>query len=510
MQLHVPPLPEIFFYSLAGILAVVFVIAKLSRRTNLDAFPTVGSSTWLGSWWSGIKFVTNASDIIQEGYKKHKGGAFKVVNMYSWLVIVSGTRYVDDIRNASDDELSNMEAINDASSETVLAKMCSYRGSSTDYEFEYTLGHDVHYNPYHVQFMRSQLTRGLGTLYPAIRDEVVTAFEERTTEWKSVPAFAAVQKIVCRTSNRIFVGLPLCRDPDWIDLNIRFTFDAIKGGIIIGLFPNLVARFMTNVPETNRRAVKHLGPIIEERLKHLEENGNAWADKPHDLISWLMDEAEGSERTIKAWTQRVLAVNFAAVHTSANRLYNLATNPQYIQPLREEVESVVATEGWSKDALGKMYKIDSFLRESQRIEGNAAATMVRKVLKDFRFSDGKVIPKGAFLAVAANSTHLDDELYENAHKFDPFRFANMRDEYEDGINNQFVSLSPEYLPFGLGRHACPGRYFAANELKSMLAHVVTSYDIKLENSAKPPQNLRVGIAIAANVSAKVMFRKRAH
>ncbi|KAF9230013.1 cytochrome P450, partial [Melanogaster broomeanus] len=446
----------------------------------LDAFPTVGSSTWLGSWWSGIKFVTNASDIIQEGYKKHKGGAFKVVNMYSWLVIVSGTRYVDDIRNASDDELSNMEAINDASSETTM-------------KFEYTLGHDVHYNPYHVQFMRSQLTRGLGTLYPAIRDEVVTAFEEvldlRGNGKLDVPAFAAVQKIVCRTSNRIFVGLPLCRDPDWIDLNIRFTFDAIKGGIIIGLFPKfmapLVARFMTNVPETNRRAVKHLGPIIEERLKHLEENGNAWADKPHDLISWLMDEAEGSERTIKAWTQRVLAVNFAAVHVSAHSftqaLYNLATNPQYIQPLREEVESVVATEGWSKDALGKMYKIDSFLRESQRIEGNAAATMVRKVLKDFRFSDGKVIPKGAFLAVAANSTHLDDELYENARKFDPFRFANMRSEDEDGINNQFVSLSPEYLPFGLGRHACPGRYFAANELKSMLAHVVTSYDIKLEN-----------------------------
>ncbi|KAF9244075.1 cytochrome P450 [Melanogaster broomeanus] len=477
MQLHVPPLPEIFFYSLAGILAAAFVIAKLSRRTNLDAIPTVGSSTWLGSWWSGIKFVTNASDIIQEGYKKHKGGTFKVVNMYSWLVIVSGTH------------------------KAVLARWVLTEDLQQTMKFEYTLGHDVHYNPYHVQFMRSQLTRGLGNLYPAIRDEVVTAFEEvldlRDNEWKSVPAFAAVQKIVCRTSNRIFVGLPLCRDPDWIDLNVRFTFDVIKGALN---FDSLVARFMTNVPETNRRAVKHLGPIIEERLKHLEENGNVWADKPHDLISWLMDEAEGSERTIKAWTQRVLAVNFAAVHTSANSftqaLYNLATNPQYIQPLREEVESVVATEGWSKDALGKMYKIDSFLRESQRIEGNAA--------------DGKVIPKGAFLAVAANSTHLDDELYENARKFDPFRFANMRGEDEDGINNQFVSLSPEYLPFGLGRHACPGRYFAANELKSMLAHVVTSYDIKLENSAKPPQNLRIGIAIAANTSAKVMFRKRAH
>ncbi|KAF9244148.1 cytochrome P450 [Melanogaster broomeanus] len=478
MQLHAPPLPERMFYSLAGILAAAFVIAKLSKRTNLDVIPTVGSSTWLGSWWSGVKFLTNATDIIQEGYKKHKGAAFKVVNMYNWLVIVSGTRYVEDIRNASDDELSNMEAINDTM------------------KFEYTLGHNVHYNPYHVQ------------------DEVVTAFEETLDLNGNGKLEFMSSKIVCRTGNRIFVGLPLCRDPDWIDLNIRFMFDVIKGGIIIGLFPNLVARFMTCVPESTRRGMKHLGPIIEERQKDLAENGNVWADKPHDLISWLMNEAVDSERTIKNWTLRVLAVNIAAVHTTANSftqaLYRLAANPQYMQPLREEVESVIASEGWSKDALGKMYKIDSFLRESQRLEGNTALTMLRKALKDFRFSDGTVIPKGAFLAVAAYSTHLDDGLYENAHRFDPFRFANMHGEDEEGANQQFVSLTPEYLPFGLGRHACPGRFFAAVQLKTMLAHVVLSYDIKLENGAAQPQSVQIGIAIAADSSAKVMFRKRAH
>ncbi|KAF9244076.1 hypothetical protein BU15DRAFT_71647 [Melanogaster broomeanus] len=60
----------------------------------------------------------------------------------------------------SNDELSSTEAIND------ILKL------------EYTLGRDNHHNSYHIQFMRSQLTRGLGNLYPAIRDEMVTAFEE--------------------------------------------------------------------------------------------------------------------------------------------------------------------------------------------------------------------------------------------------------------------------------------------------------------------------------------------
>ena len=50
-------------------------------------------------------------------------------------------------------------------------------------------------------------------------------------------------------------------------------------------------------------------------------------------------------------------------------LYRLAANPQYIQPLREEVEGIVEKDGWSKVATGKMRKVDSFLKECQRIEG---------------------------------------------------------------------------------------------------------------------------------------------
>lgn len=50
-------------------------------------------------------------------------------------------------------------------------------------------------------------------------------------------------------------------------------------------------------------------------------------------------------------------------------LYRLAANPQYVAPLREEVEACVARDGWSKAALQKMVKVDSFLREVQRVDG---------------------------------------------------------------------------------------------------------------------------------------------
>ena len=50
-------------------------------------------------------------------------------------------------------------------------------------------------------------------------------------------------------------------------------------------------------------------------------------------------------------------------------LFFLATNAQYIEPLREEVKGIIAKDGWSKASLGKMRKLDSFLKECQRIEG---------------------------------------------------------------------------------------------------------------------------------------------
>ncbi len=50
-------------------------------------------------------------------------------------------------------------------------------------------------------------------------------------------------------------------------------------------------------------------------------------------------------------------------------LYHLAANPGYLKLLREEVESVTKAEGWTKGAMNKLRRLDSFMRESQRLNG---------------------------------------------------------------------------------------------------------------------------------------------
>ena len=80
-------------------------------------------------------------------------------------------------------------------------------------------------------------------------------------------------------------------------------------------------------------------------------------------------------------------------------------------------------------------------------------SITRKALKDFTFSDGTFIPKGTLIGVASRGLHHDEQFYESANVFKPFRFAGIREMDGEGLKYQFVSTGLEYLPFGHGRHA---------------------------------------------------------
>jgi hypothetical protein len=54
----------------------------------------------------------------------------------------------------------------------------------------------------------------------------------------------------------------------------------------------------------------------------------------------------------------------------------------------------------------------------------------------------------------------------------------------------------------------PGRFFAANELKALLAHIVFKYEVKLENEGERPEDMWLVYNCVPNPKARVMFRAR--
>lgn len=121
--------------------------------------------------------------------------------------------------------------------------------------------------------------------------------------------------------------------------------------------------------------------------------------------------------------------------------------------------------------MGKMRKLDSFMRESQRVNGINSSecevlvllravlraffivTVTRKAMQDVTFSNGTTIPAGTMVVAAATATHMDEGNYANATTFDPWRFSDMREEDGESLKHQFVSTSVEYVSFGHGKHA---------------------------------------------------------
>ena len=124
----------------------------------------------------------------------------------------------------------------------------------------------------------------------------------------------------------------------------------------------------------------------------------------NDLITWLIDNAPVESRNVKEITIKVMLTNFASIHTTSlvctfllmyycvlirlqtatNALFDLAIRPEYVEPLRAEIEEVVAAHGWTKEAMGHLVKLDSFMKESSRLGG--VATSKYRSLCFFPFS----------------------------------------------------------------------------------------------------------------------------
>lgn len=180
--------------------------------------------------------------------------------------------------------------------------------------------------------------------------------------------------------------------------------------------------------------------------------------------------------------------------------YDLAAHPELASKLREEVISVLSTTNgiMSTHALQAMKKLDSFIKESFRFNPPGVSVFQRKVRRPIRLSTGETIPAGVVIETPVHAVTRDPEIFEDPDEFKPFRFYEMREDgsTEDAARNQFVSISTKYLSFGYGRHACPGRFLAANEIKLIVATCIMMYDIRLAGGATERyKNIEFGTAV---------------
>ncbi|EKM61752.1 uncharacterized protein PHACADRAFT_248575 [Phanerochaete carnosa HHB-10118-sp] len=481
--------------AVAGVVLVWLLIRHLSAK-NLRHIPTEGGpSLPILSFIGLYNFLTHGREIIQRGYQQHKGRTFKVAMVDRWLVVLSGKKLVDELQKMPDDTVS--------------------AATTEVFEIHHVFASNWHRDPVHMPILRS-LTRNLALVFEDMFDELRIAFREHipanSDRWLPVHASPVMSTIITRVANRVFVGMPVCRDSGYVHMMVHFEEDVSKAVRLLATFPGFMKRIagrkLTVIDKRVQQCLDYLRPVIDDRMATMTEFGKDWTDKPNDLLQWIIDEVVARNQGPEEVARIVLFINFGAIGTTSaailQALYDISMRPELANMLREEVEAVVAEEGWTKAAINKMRKLDSFLRECERHNGPTVVSMFRNILQPVTLSDGTFLPKGTTVVTPTFATHFDEENYTNATLFDPLRSY----KSEKSVQPQLITTSADYVTFGHGKHACPGRFFASNELKAMLAYIVVNYDVKPEYEGIRPESLQRGLNNDPNNTARVLFRGR--
>lgn len=164
-------------------------------------------------------------------------------------------------------------------------------------------------------------------------------------------------------------------------------------------------------------------------------------------------------------------------------------------------------------ALEQMVKLDSCMKETSRFY-SGIVNFQRKVARGFTLSNGQYIPPGVILEAPSHAIYMDDANFPPgsapANVFDGFRYYKLRQSglVSDHARNLFVTTNEQNLGFGYGKHSCPGRFFAANEIKMLLAKLLLEYDFKNDDGStvRYPQ-IEVGGFTSPDPSKNLLFRR---
>jgi hypothetical protein len=190
-----------------------------------------------------------------------------------------------------------------------------------------------------------------------------------------VKAWSFVEYIVNRSMARVFFGAEVCRNQELLDTTISYSNDILAVATALNRYPAilhpLVHPFLSSAKAINhdfRVYNRVLSPEIQARRLGTGE-------KRRDLLQWMVDSGKGKDKDPEQIIHTTLLLTRAALPTMVTAivhcLYDLCNMPQHIPALREEITSCIATHNWTFKALNHMRKLDSFVKESQRLNQNS-------------------------------------------------------------------------------------------------------------------------------------------
>ncbi|QDS71876.1 hypothetical protein FKW77_010117 [Venturia effusa] len=486
---------------------IISALAKLLRHSFLRTKPRVDVPVLnLDENTSRVaaakQWMYNYEELLHAGYKKFKHDVYQLWTPDGFVVVLSPD-FLPEIRQLPDSICDFYSGVK----ESLLG----------EYKFLDLSG------VLPIVGLKKDVTSNLASTIPNFMEELLIAFPQAISvreEWRPVTVMSALERIVVPTVGRVFVGHEISRSQEYLNTQLTFNASVLTAAQKLRRTPHtfkpLVGVFLPDIwrlLNCLRDIKKLLVPVLEARLEKYKAGGKRTEDLPQVLLEGA--EFESKPTPIPRQAEQALIFSFggvAAISTAlAQVLYDLAWYPTHIQPMRDEVNQI-----WdecdgqlTRAHLQRMVKMDSFFKESQRLNPANSTTINRYMRQDFTLSNGLKLPKGSRFCVPASQVSLDPDLWENPYEFKGFRFAELREEKPENISQmQFPTPTSHSLHFGTGRHVCPGRFLAVVQMKLLMAVLLRHYDFKLQNGeTERPRNINFGPSNTPNQTAKMQFRQ---
>ncbi|KAL5431981.1 hypothetical protein PMIN05_009182 [Paraphaeosphaeria minitans] len=226
-----------------------------------------------------------------------------------------------------------------------------------------------------------------------------------------------------------------------------------------------------------------------------------------------VDKAE-EERQIDRFEDEFIFTGFDSagpvVCLVVQLLFETIRHKHVIEPLRQEISAALAANGgeWTDQAMTFMPRLDAFTREVLRVDGPTLFSMTRSVRQPVQLKTpgGLRLRPGSMITSPSWMIHNDEDFYEKAHVFDPWRFY---DEKTNTVTTKSTSSSSKFLVYGYGTGICPGRHIGVRWSQIQFAKLLMRYDAEFEDVLKgKPDNVVMPGMLLPPYDAKIVLQPR--
>ncbi|KAH0430107.1 cytochrome p450 [Colletotrichum camelliae] len=306
-------------------------------------------------------------------------------------------------------------------------------------------------------------------------------------DWASINVWSSIIPLITKANVRGFLGSDAAEDAVFLDVAATFIINQIVYTIGAKQWPSfllpIIHKYLPGFPGLAEQ-YSNGAKVVLRQMKNKKANGLKPLSDPPSVFDFANADGQYLD-DLQLQMDIQMPLCAASIHTTTATtvqcLYDLASRPEYLPALRQEIQEVTNEHGdmLTKRVTSKFEKMDSFIKEVQRFCSPDLTTFQRKATGPVTLSNGFHLPKGARIEVATGAINADAVLYDNPSEFDGLRFYKKRRTEEARSKYQVLSVGKEDLAWGYGRQACPGRFLADMLIKMILVEILKRYDIKM-------------------------------